>query len=158
MKKLLLSILALYLLAEEWLWDILTALGQRLSRWLGLVVLERWLAQASPGAALAALLLPAVLILPVKLAALFLFTHGQIIQGIVLLISAKLFATLLVSRLFAVAKPQLMTFAWFAFLYSTITRWLNWAHERIRATLVYQQAVKLRQAVKARLAQWLKTG
>jgi hypothetical protein len=105
---------------------------------------------------MAAFILPVGLVLPVKIMALFLFAHGQIIQGITLLIAAKLFATLLISRMFAITRPQLLTFAWFASLYTTITRWLHWAHERIRATAVYQQATKLKQAAQAKLAEWLK--
>jgi ABC-type transport system involved in cytochrome bd biosynthesis fused ATPase/permease subunit len=101
------------------------------------------------------MVLPVVLILPVKVAALLLFAHGQMLQGVALLIAAKLFATLLISRMFAVTRPQLLTFAWFAALYSTITRWLRWAHERIRATAVYRQAGKLKQAVRTKLAEWL---
>jgi hypothetical protein len=158
MKKLLLSILAVFLLVEEWLWDVLTAFGHRLFIWLHLAGFERWLAGTRPGVAMAAMVLPMLLILPVKIAALFLFAHGQIIQGLILVIAAKLFATLLVSRMFAVTRPQLMTFAWFATLYTTITRWLAWAHERIRATPLYQQAVKLKAAARARWAKWRMAG
>jgi hypothetical protein len=158
MKKLLFSILAIFLLLEEWLWDGLTALGRKLFLWLHLAGFERWLAQASPRVAMAAFVLPVVLITPVKFAALFLFTHGQIVQGLGLLITAKLFATLLISRMFAVTRPQLLTFPWFAALYHTINRWLGWAHERIRATAVYRNAVKLKQAVRAKVAAWLKSG
>jgi len=156
MKKLLLSILAVFLLVEEWLWDVLTAFSHRLFIWLHLASFERWLAQASPRVAMAAFVLPVALVLPVKFAALLLFAHGQIIQGIALLLAAKLFATLLISRMFAVVRTQLLSFAWFAALYSTITRWLSWAHERIRATAVYQATLHLKQAVRAKLAEWLK--
>lgn len=155
MKKLLLSVLAIFLLVEEWLWDMLTALGRRLFVWLHLAGFERWLAQTSPKVAMAAFVLPVALVLPVKLAALFLFAHGQLVQGVGLLIAAKLFATLLVSRMFAITRPQLLSFAWFASVYTTITCWLNWAHERIRATAVYQQATKFKQAVRIKLAEWL---
>ncbi len=158
MKKLLLSVLAVFLLVEEWLWDLLTAIGDRLFVWLHLAGFERWLAKASPRVAMAAFILPAALVLPVKLAAVLLFAHGQIVQGISLLIAAKLFATLLISRMFAVTRTQLLTFHWFAKLYATITRWLGWAHERIRATAVYRQAVRLKQAVRAKLAEWLASG
>ena len=158
MKKLLLSILALFLLVEEWLWDMLTAFGRRLVVWLHLAVFEYWLSKATPKVAMTALLLPVLLILPVKFVGLLLFAHGRIVQGIALLIAAKLFATLLISRMFAITRPQLLTFAWFSHLYSTVTRWLNWAHVRIRATWVYQQATRLKQAGKAKLAAWLRDG
>jgi len=155
MKRLLLSLLAVFLLVEEWLWDILTALSHKLFVWLHLASFERWLATASPRVAMAAFILPVGLVLPVKFAALMLFAHGRIVQGLVLLIAAKLFATLLISRMFAVTKAQLLTYPWFAWLYSTITRWLLWAHERIRATAVYRQATKLKQAVSEKLAEWM---
>jgi len=157
MKRIFLSLMAVFLLVEEWLWDILTAFSHKLFVWLHLAGFERWLGKASPRVAMAAFILPLGLVLPVKLAALFLFAHGQFVQGLVLLLSAKLFATLLISRMFAVTKEQLLTFPWFEWLYNTITRWLKWAHERIRATAVYRQAVKLKQAVSARLAEWVGT-
>ena len=157
-KKLLLSSLALFLLVEEWLWDMLTALGRRLTVWLHLAAFERWLARTTPKVAMAALLLPVLLILPVKFVGLLLFAHGRIVQGIGLLIAAKLFATLLISRMFAITRPQLLTFAWFSRLYSTVTRWLNWAHGRIHATWVYQQATQLKRAAKAKMAAWLRDG
>ena len=158
MKKLFLSVLAVFLLVEEWLWDMLTALGRHLTVWLHLAAFERWLGKASPNVAMAAFVFPVILILPVKFAALLLFSHGQFAQGITLLLAAKLFATLLISLMFAITRPQLLTFAWFHSLYSTITRWLSWAHERLRATWVYQQATQLKLAAKAKLAAWLRDG
>lgn len=158
MKKLLLSILALFLLVEEWIWDVLTVFGHRLFIWLHLAGFERWLAAVSPGLAMVATLFPVLLILPVKVAALVLFAHGRVLQGLVLVIAAKLFATLLISRVFAITRRQLLSFAWFAALYSTITCWLHWAHERIRATTVYRQATRLKQAVRARWAEWRMAG
>lgn len=158
MKKLLLSVLAVFLLVEEWIWDALTAFGRGLFVWLRLAGFERWLAGARPPVAMAAMLLPVLLVLPVKFAALFLFAHGRLLQGLGLLVAAKLFATLLVSRMFALTRPQLLTFAWFAALYSTITRWLAWAHERIRATAAYRQMARLKQAARDRWAAWRESG
>ncbi|MDD5034343.1 MAG: hypothetical protein PHE55_06255 [Methylococcaceae bacterium] len=155
MRKLLLSALAFLLLVEEWLWETLTALGQRLSVWLHLQKLEHRLAEAKPEMAMAAFLLPVVLILPVKFAVVLLIAQGRIIPGLGLLIIAKLFATLLVSRIFAIARPQLLTVAWFAIVYNTVTRWVGWAHERIRATAAYRQMVKLKQGLRAKLVEWL---
>ena len=156
MKKLLLTILALALLAEEWLWDKLTAFGDRLFVWFHLAGFERRLARASPRVAMAALLLPVALVLPVKFAALWLFAHGQIARGLALLIAAKLLATLLVSRMFAATRPQLLSFAWFAALYAAVTRWLGWARERVRASAAYRQALRLKRLARAKLAEWLK--
>ncbi len=158
MKRLLLTCLAVLLILEEWLWEKLTALGDRLSVWLHLRQFEQWLAMASPEIAMAAFLLPILLILPIKLGALLLVSNGQILQGIVLLILAKLFMTLLISRMFAITRAQLLTFRWFSVVYVSITRWLGWAHERIRATEAYRQVINLKHLASARLAEWLRAG
>lgn len=141
--------MAVFLLIEEWLWEMLTALGNRLSIWLHLQAFESWLAETSPMVAMSAFILPIALVLPIKFTALFLFAHGHFAQGIGLLLLAKLFATLLISRMFAVTRAQLLTFDWFNALYSTIVRWLSWAHKRIHATKIYQQARKLKQELAA---------
>ena len=157
MKKLALSILAVLLLVEEWLWDALTVLSHRLFSWLGLAGFERWLANSAPEVAMAAFMLPIALVVPVKFFAILLFAHGQIIQGLALIVAAKLFATLLISRMFSITRKQLLTFRWFAALYSTITGWLDWAHKIIRETAAYRQTVRLKQAIRTRFADWLRT-
>lgn len=154
MKKLLLSILAIFLIVEEWLWDVLTALGHKLVVWLHLARVERWLATLSPWGAMASFLLPTTILLPVQLAALLLSAHGRVVEGLGLLIAAKILATLLIARIFNLTRPQLLTFVWFAKLYATISRWLAWAHERLRATAVYQQMTRLKCALRERWAAW----
>ncbi|WP_031438523.1 hypothetical protein [Methylobacter tundripaludum] len=45
MKKNLLSFLAIFLIIEEWLWDLLTAFGSAPNHWLNLEQFEQWLSQ-----------------------------------------------------------------------------------------------------------------
>lgn len=156
MKKILLNVLAVFLLIEEWLWDALVKLGSRLSVWLHLLRFDHWLLMASPGIAMTAFLMPVVLIAPVKLIAFWLIAHGQVIQGIGLLLATKLSATLLISHIFSLTRSKLMTFVWFAFLYTTITRWLTWAHERLKETEAYTRAIKLKKLAAAKLEEWLR--
>jgi hypothetical protein len=100
--------------------------------------------------------MPVVLIAPVKLIAFWLIAHGQVIQGIVLLLATKLSATLLISHIFSLTRSKLMTFGWFAFLYTTMTRWLTWAHERLKETEAYTRAIKLKKLAAAKLEEWLR--
>lgn len=159
MKRIILSLLAIVLLIEEWLWDVLTVCGRTLAVWLRLNRLEAWLRQASPLVALLAFVVPVVLVSPLGFLALVLLAHGMVVQGILLEIVAKLLSTLLITQVFAWTKPQLMTFAVFALIYETITRWLRWAHDKVRETWVYQAAqqlkVRLKQQIVA-LKAWLK--
>jgi hypothetical protein len=143
MKKILLSLLAIFLIMEEWLWDLLTAFGRSLAKWLNLEPFEQWLAQTSAPVALVAFSIPILIVAPINLVAFGLLAKGLILQGILTEILAKLLGTLLVARVFALTKPQLLTFAFLSFIYTTITRWLQWAHQRITETAIYRWAKQL---------------
>jgi len=155
MNKLLLTLLAIFLIIEEWLWDFLNALGHVLAKLLFLQEFERWLSRTSPLVALVAVSIPLLIVTPINLAAFFLLAHGLILQGILLEIVAKLLGTLLVARIFALTKPQLLTFKIIALIYSTVTGWLRWAHEKIAGTTLYRAAKAFKVAAKVRIKAWL---
>jgi hypothetical protein len=146
LKRLLLSLFALILIFEEWAWDVLTLLGRHLFRLLRLQRFEFWLTQASPPVAVVALLIPLCIVFPLNVLALWMLAKGQIIRGVVMEIVAKLVGTLLLARVFALTRGQLLSYRWFNAVYVTLTRWLRWAHERLAATQVY----RFSQSVKAR--------
>src|SRR5665647_1289430 len=97
MKKLLLSLLAIFLIIEEWLWDLLTAFGHSLVRWLNLESFEQWLSQTSPTLALVAFSIPIMIVAPINLIAFGLLAHGMFLQGILLELLAKLLGTVLIA-------------------------------------------------------------
>lgn len=140
LKRFLLGFLAILLIFEEWLWDALTTLGRLLSRWLRLERFERWLQEAPPLTAAVAFAIPLLAVAPLNLAALWMIANGMILRGVVLEIIAKLLGTLFVARVFALTRRQLMAFRWFAWLYTTVSGWLTWAHEMVASTRVYRWA------------------
>ncbi|HEY8159280.1 MAG TPA: hypothetical protein VIF10_11320 [Methylobacter sp.] len=144
MKKILLSLLAIFLIVEEWLWDWLTAFGHLLFHWLNLEQFEQWLRQTNPTMALVAFSIPLLIVAPINLVAFMLIAKGLILQGILMEVLAKLLGTLLVARVFALTKPQLLTFAFLRITYTTITRWLHWAHDKVTETTVYRWMKQLR--------------
>lgn len=148
LNRIFLPILAVFVIIEEWLWDILTLAGTWLSRLLHLERFDERLARASPNQALAALLIPLVIVTPLNILAVFLLTHGAILQGIALEIVAKLLGTLLVARVFRLVRASLLSFAWFAWIYHGITALLRWAHELIRNTALYRMSVAVKKMVK----------
>lgn len=85
-----------------------------LARWPPVARLEALIRRAPPRVALALFLVPALLLFPVKVAALWLMQAGRPTLGIVVIVVAKLGGTALVGRLFILVESQLMTFAWFA--------------------------------------------
>jgi len=144
MKKTLLSLLAIFLIIEEWLWDLLTTLGRSLSQWLNLQQFEQWLSQTTATMALVAFSIPILIVTPINLAAFGLLAKGLILQGILMEVLAKLLGTLLVARVFALTKPQLLTFTFLRVTYTTVTRWLQWAHAKVTETAVYRWAKQLK--------------
>ncbi|MDI1277078.1 hypothetical protein [Methylobacter sp.] len=144
MKKTLLSLLAIFLIIEEWLWDLLTAFGRSLSRWLNLQQFEQCLSQTTATMALVAFSIPILIVTPINLAAFGLLAKGLILQGILMEVLAKLLGTLLVARVFALTKPQLLTFTFLRITYTTVTRWLQWAHAKVTETAVYRWAKQLK--------------
>jgi hypothetical protein len=155
-KERLLSILAILVIFEEWLWDALTFAGQLLSRWLHLEKFDNWLINASPKMALFAFLIPLIIVTPFNLLAIFLLTHGAIFQGILLEIAVKLVGTLLIARIFRLVKTALLTFNWFAKIYTAISSVLRWAHETIKNTAIYKQSITLKAAIKIKITALLK--
>ena len=123
---------ALLILFEQWGWlPLARALGQ-LARWPLIGRLERRIARLGPRVALAVLFVPALALLPIKLAALWLVALGRVALGLAVLVVAKLLGTAVVARLYLLTQPQLMRMAWFA---RTHRRWIAWK-TRIIASLV----------------------
>ena len=156
-KKVLLSIFAVIVIIEEWLWDALTFAGQWFSRVFHLEKFDSWLLNATPNKALLAFFIPLILAAPFNVLAVVLLARGAIVEGILVEIGVKLFTTLLVARIFRLVKTALLTFGWFAMIYNTITGVLHWAHDVIRQTTIYQFSLKLKVAIKIQIAALLKT-
>lgn len=94
--------------------------------------------------ALVAFSIPILVVAPINIVAFVLIAKGMILQGILMEVLAKLLGTLLVARVFALTKPQLLTYAFLDTIYTTITRWLHWAHDKVTDTTVYRWMKQLR--------------
>lgn len=126
--------LALVILFEEWGWEPLQRGLVRLGQLLRLQWLEARIRALPPYAALALLVAPSALLLPVKLLALWLLARGHMVQGTLVIVAAKIVGTALLARLFLLTQPTLMRLAWFAALY---TRWVAFKQmllDRVRAS------------------------
>lgn len=146
------GLLALILLFEEWGWEPLAALMARLARLPLWAALERRIAALPPWGALMMFGVPMLALLPVKLAALYLFAHGHAGWGLALLLAAKLAGTAVLARLFQLTQPALMQLAWFARWYP---RWKSWKDALlawVRASASWQWMQQTRAAVRRWLA------
>ncbi len=115
--------LALVLIFEEWGWEPLQRVMARLARLPLWARMEALIVRLPPYAALMVFFVPALLLLPIKLLALYWIGRGHAVLGLLLVLSAKMMGTAAVARLFALTQPALMRMPWFARLYG---RWKPW--------------------------------
>ena len=134
------TLLALIIFFEEWGWKPLARLMGLIAKLPALAYLEARIRQAPRHVALLLFLLPAVVLLPFKIGALWLIAHGKKTLGITVIMLAKLVGTAFLGRLFVLTEQQLMSYAYFA-------KALNWwamtkqgIVNRIKATIAWQKA------------------
>jgi hypothetical protein len=148
------GVLAALILFEEWGWEPL----QRALAWVGRLPLlrqiEAAIARLPPHAALAVFLLPTLLLLPVKLAALWLIGQGQHLLGLAVIVLAKLLGTAVVARLFTLTRPALLRMAWFADVYGRWTGWKGALLARVRASWAWRTGRAIKRLVRLRWARW----
>lgn len=148
------GLFALLLLFEEWGWEPLRRAVAWLMRWPPLAALERAIARLPPYGALLVFFVPMLLLLPVKLGALWLIAQGHALLGVALVLAAKVVGTALVAHLFHLTQPALMRLGWFASLYTRWTGWKEAVFERVRASWAWRSARVMRRRLAARWARW----
>jgi hypothetical protein len=139
---------ALLLLLEDLLWNFGSRLMNRLAHWPPLHRLEAWICRLGPKAALVLFVLPATLLFPVKLLALWAMANGYPLTGLSVIVLAKLGGAAAVARLYLLTRPVLMTIVWFAALLGWFLalkeRWI----EKLRATRAWRKVAALASAVR----------
>ena len=138
--------LAILILFEEWGWEPLRRVFALIARLPVIRQTEALLKRLPPRWAFVVLVLPSLLILPIKLAAVWLVAEGHALLGVGVIIAAKLFGTALLAWLFQLIQPALMQLPWFARLYARWTRWKADLLAWVRASAVWRtaRAIKLR--------------
>ena len=125
-------------LFEETFWQWMHPVGALLARLPVFAWLERVVQRMPPRLVLALFLLPVALLIPLKLAALWLIGAGHVLAGVVLIVVAKVAGTALSARLYAIAQPRLMLVPLFVQLHARVQRLLAWAHAALAASPAWQ--------------------
>lgn len=133
-------LLALLILFEEWGWEPLQRLLERLGRWSGLRRVEARVRTLPPWGALALFALPTSLLLPTKLLALWAMQQGHLALGVAIIVAAKLVGTAVVARIFALTQPRLMQLRSFVWIYSRWMRLKRPLLEHLRASWPWRLA------------------
>jgi hypothetical protein len=139
-------VLALLILFEEWGWEPLRRVFALIARLPVIRHVEALLKRLPPRWAFVVLVMPSLLILPIKLLAVWLIAKGRVTLGVGVIVAAKVGGTALLAWLFQLIQPALMQLPWFARFYA---RWTAWKAELlawVRASAVWRtaRAIKLR--------------
>lgn len=139
---------ALVLLFEEWCWDTGARIGAWLGAWPPLRALEARIRILPPYAALAAFVLPGLLLFPVKIVALLAITHGHALSGVSVFVVAKLGGAAVVARMYVLTRPTLLSLAWFARCHNWFVALKDRLIARLRATHLFHRGRRLARAIR----------
>ena len=145
----LMVVAALLLFIEEVLWEASKRLMAQLGRLPLIRSVEAAVARLPPYGAAAMFLLPGILLLPVKIGALWLIGHGYALTGLQLIIAAKLLGTALVARIFTLTRPALMSLEWFARLYTWVMVWRARIYGFVKASRAWHALERSRAHIRA---------
>jgi hypothetical protein len=129
-------LIALVFLLETWLWDRL----KPIVAWSVDHVLWRKMkgaaalriAELSPSAALIVFVIPVAILVPIKIAALWLMAHGAWWGALGVLLLGKLVGLGVTAFLFDLIREKLLQMATFRALYERVMAWRAWAHAEVR--------------------------
>lgn len=120
-------------LFEEVLWLGFGSLFRQIGHWGPVTWLEDCIRRLSPIWALPLFVLPWLIMLPVKLGALWLIATGKILKGSLLFIGGEAFGVAFLARLYELCRPALHQWRWFVIVESILLRWTQWAHRILRS-------------------------
>jgi hypothetical protein len=145
---------ALWLVLEEWVWDGLVALTKWVARLPVFRGLEARIQRLGPKAAMAAFVVPWLLMLPIKVLGLWLFGTGRFWAGVVVFVVGKLVGTAVLARLFTLTRPALLQIGWFRRLYEGFTRLRDRVYAYVRSLRTYQAVRRWLGALRTRVRVW----
>ncbi len=146
--------LGLVILFEEWGWEPLARLLANIARLPLLAWLAQRIAALPPYAALVAFTLPWLILLPVKVLALWLIAAGHGALGVAVIVLAKVVGTATLAWLFTLTKPALMRLAWFAAVYERWVAWKAGLLASLRASRAWAWGRALKRGLARRLRRW----
>lgn len=119
-----------------------------IAKWPPVAALEAWLRRLPPWAALLAFVAPSLLVIPIKLSAVWFALNHQYGLSAASIVVGKILATALVARLYAVLRPTLARMAWYVRAETWLFDWRDRLYAFVRALAAWQRATALVQRVR----------
>lgn len=142
---------ALWMVAEEWLWDGLVAATRWVARLPVFRAIEARIQRFGPKTAMAMFVVPWLLLLPAKVLALWLLGTGRFALAAAVFVVAKLVGTAMLARLFTLTRPALLQIAWFRRLHGWFTGLRDRLYAYVKALRAWQAARRILSALRVRM-------
>lgn len=152
LELILVPLAAAYIFLEETLLHYMGLAMAAIGRWPPIARLEAWLRTLPPWAALPTFLAPIVLLLPVKLAALWFAVQGHYAWSLASLLFGKAVTTALIARLYGLLRPALVTMPWYLRAESRVFAFRDRVYAFVQALPAWQMARALVQQART----WLR--
>jgi hypothetical protein len=134
-------LVGIVVLLEEAFWRAGIWIGGWIARLPLARLFERLILALPPWAAMCAFILPGLLLIPVKVLALFAIANGHAATGVTTFIVAKLAGAALVARIYTLSLPKLLTVAWFARMHVPVIAFKNLHLDRMRASHLWRRTM-----------------
>ena len=138
---------------EQTLIRYLNKVTAALAAWPPIARLEARLTTLPPWAAVLAFAAPSIIILPVKVSALWFAAHHRFVLATGAVVLGKILATAILARLYRILRPTMMTLRWFAWADTKFFAWRDWAYAFVRGLPAWQEAKAIVQRVRTWLAE-----
>jgi hypothetical protein len=133
---------ALWIMFEEWVWDSIMAVMEKIGRLKMINRIESVLIKQNPYLLLSLFLFPFFIMIPAKIYGLYLVAEGKTWRGISIFVLAKGFITAFITRLFYISRDKLMQIRAFAVSYSWIKEKKDWLYAELNKIPAWQAARK----------------
>ena len=154
-RLILIVLAAIWMLFEDWVWDSILALMERVSRLKTVHRLEVFIARQNQYLLLVFFCVPFFIMIPAKVYGLYLIANGKFLRGITIFIVAKGLITALITRLFVISKDTLLSMPAFAASYYWFKDKKDWLYaelNRMPAWLAAKRTLAdLRRRIKEKL-------
>jgi len=147
---------AIWMMFEDWVWDNILAVMERVGRLKAVVHVEAFIAKQSPYLLLSLFLFPFLIMVPAKIYGLYLIANGKILRGVAIFIAAKVLITALVTRLFTISKEKLLMIKPYAVFYHWFQDKKEWLYSELHKLPAWQTARKQMTQFKIKLKSQLR--
>lgn len=150
-------IAALLVLLEETLIAWLQGLMAAFARLPWVAALEARISRLPPYPAMILFLLPAIVLFPIKLAAVWMIAQGKFLLGGGIIMVGKVVGTAVAARIYKLLHPTLSTLQWFVRAEAWVFAWRDWLYAFVKALPAWQMATAFLHRVRRLVARpgWL---